>query len=327
MVNSETAALRFFVTGCAGFIGSNLVDHLLQNGHSVTGYDNFSTGRREFLDIALQADRFTLVEGDVMDLNGLRQAMQQVDFVFHLAANADVRHGTEHPSKDLEQNTIATFNVLEAMRQNGVRRIAFSSTGSIYGEPEVFPTPEDCPFPVQTSLYGASKLAAEALISAYCEGYDMQGYIFRLVSVLGERYTHGHVFDFYKKLADNPNEIEVLGDGKQRKSYLYVQDCAGAMLTAISHPNAQARLNIFNLGTDEYCNVDQSLGWISERLGLSPVKHYTGGQRGWIGDSPFIFLDCGRIRSLGWRPSLTIRQSVERTLDYLKQNSWLFKSR
>jgi UDP-glucose 4-epimerase len=316
--------LRFTVTGCAGFIGSNLVDHLLEHGHSVLGYDNFSTGRHEFLVAALKSDRFTLLEGDVLDRDRLNQAMQQADFVFHLAANADVRHGTEHPSRDLEQNTIATFNVLEAMRQNGVRRIAFSSTGSIYGEPDIFPTPEDCPFPVQTSLYGASKLAGEGLISAYCEGYDMQGYIFRFASILGERYTHGHVFDFYKKLSDNPNEIEVLGDGKQRKTYLYVRDCVASMLTAINHQEAQAKVNIFNLGTDEYCTVDQSLSWICEQLKVNPSRNYAGGPRGWIGDSPFIFLDCRKIQSLGWRPQLNIRQSVERTLEYLQQNSWLF---
>jgi UDP-glucose 4-epimerase len=178
---------------------------------------------------------------------------------------------------------------------------------------------------VQTSLYGASKLAGEGLISAYCEGYGMQGYIFRFVSILGERYTHGHVIDFYEKLFDNPNEIEVLGDGKQRKSYLYVQDCVAAMLHAISHPKAQGNVNIFNLGTDEYCSVDQSLGWICERLGVNPIRHYTGGQRGWIGDSPFIFLDCAKVRSLGWQPQLTIRQSVERTLDFLSENKRLFE--
>jgi UDP-glucose 4-epimerase len=315
------------VSGCAGFIGSNLVDRLLQDGHTVTGYDNFSTGQREFLAEALNSSRFHLVQGDVLDSNRLRSALQNIDFVFHLAANADVRHGTEQPSKDIEQNTLATFNVLEAMRQNGVRLIAFSSTGSIYGEPELFPTPENCPFPVQTSLYGASKLAGEGLISAYCEGYGMQGYIFRFVSILGERYTHGHVFDFYRKLLENPDEIEVLGDGKQRKSYLHIQDCISAMLTAINHPDLQAKVNVFNLGTDEYCAIDESLGWICERMGLNPVRHYTGGERGWIGDSPFIFLDCSRIRSLGWRPQLTIHQSVERTLDYLVENKWLFERR
>src|SRR5215213_4028940 len=207
--------MRFFVTGGAGFIASNLVDRLLADGHAVTAYDNFVTGQPQFLEQAQQHPSFRLVEGDTLDLPRLTEAVAGHDFVFHLAANADVRFGTEHPRKDLEQNTIATFNVLEAMRANGVRRVGFSSTGSIYGEPDVFPTPETCAFPVQTSLYGASKLAGEGLIAAYCAGYGFQGYIFRFVSILGERYTHGHVFDFYRKLLADPSQIEVLGNGKQ----------------------------------------------------------------------------------------------------------------
>src|SRR5439155_1033882 len=196
-----------------------------------------STGQRKFIEAAQANDHFTLVKGDVLDLNRLTAAMRDCDFVFHLAGNADVRFGTEHPRKDLEQNTIATFNVLEAMRANGVKRIAFSSTGSIYGEPDVFPTPETAPFPVQTSLYGASKLAGEGLIQAYCEGFGIQGYIFRFVSLLGERYSHGHVIDFYKSLRGNPDELRVLGNGRQRKSYLYVQDCIDAMLIALAASN------------------------------------------------------------------------------------------
>ena len=253
------------------------------------------------------------------------KCMRGSDFVFHLAANADVRFGTEHPRKDLEQNTIATFNVLEAMRANGIRRIAFASTGSIYGEPQVFPTPETAPFPVQTSLYGASKLACEGLIQAYCEGFGFQGYIFRFVSILGERYSHGHVFDFYRSLRANPKELRVLGNGRQRKSYLYVQDCIDAMLTAIE--KSQDKVNVFNLGTDEYCEVNDSIGWITGHLRIDPVRIYTGGERGWIGDSPFIFLDTTKIRSLGWAPKLSIREGIIRTLDYLTANPWLMDGR
>jgi UDP-glucose 4-epimerase len=314
--------MKIFVTGGAGFIGSNLVDRLLSDGHEVVAYDNFSTGQREFLEHACNSDKFRLVEGDVLDLNKMGQAMAGCEFVFHLAANADVRFGTEHPRKDLEQNTIATFNVLEAMRANGIRRIAFSSTGSIYGEPDIFPTPETAPFPVQTSLYGASKLAGEGFIQAYCEGFGFQGYIFRFVSILGERYTHGHVFDFYKQLLANPNELFVLGNGHQRKSYLYVQDCLDAMLLAIDR--AQDKVNTFNLGTDEYCEVNDSIGWITGHLGVHPKLTYGGGERGWIGDSPFIFLDCSKIRALGWKPKLTIRESVIRTLVYLEGNRWVW---
>jgi len=314
--------MRPFVTGAAGFIGSNLVDRLLELGHTVVGFDNLSTGQRRFLEPALRHPEFQLVEGDTLEADDLARAMTGADTVFHLAANADVRFGTQHPRKDLEQNTIATFNVLEAMRANGIKRIAFSSTGSIYGEPDVFPTPETAPFPVQTSLYGASKLAGEGLIQAYCEGYGFEGFIFRFVSILGERYSHGHVFDFYKSLRANPRELRVLGNGLQRKSYLYVQDCIDAIL-AVMQRGERGKTRIFNLGTDEYCQVNDSIGWITAHLGISPKLLYTGGERGWVGDSPFIFLDTARVRSLGWRPKLTIRQGIIRTLEYLQANPWL----
>jgi len=317
--------LRYFVTGCAGFIGSNLTDRLLANGHSVTGYDNFSTGQERFIADALRSPNFTLVRGDTLDSKALAEAMNKAEFVFHLAANADVRFGTEHPRKDLEQNTIATYNVLEAMRANGIRRIAFSSTGSVYGEARVFPTPEEAPFPVQTSLYGASKLAGEGLIQAYCEGYDFQGYIFRFVSILGERYSHGHVFDFYQKLLRNPAELHILGNGHQRKSYLYVQDCIDAIFFVIE--KAQEKVNIYNLGTDQHCEVNDSVGWICEQLGLKPQLSYSGGERGWIGDNPLIFLDTAKVRGLGWKPKLTIQQGVIRTVEYLQTNPWLMEQR
>lgn len=325
--------MKCFVTGCAGFIGSNLADRLLLNGHTVIGYDNFSTGQQEFIAPAVKSPAFTLMLGDVLDLPALTKAMSGVDFVFHLAANADVRFGTEHPRKDLEQNTIATYNVLEAMRANHVKQIVFSSTGSVYGEAKVIPTPEDAPFPVQTSLYGASKLAGEGLIAAYCEGFGITGYIFRFVSILGERYSHGHVFDFYQKLLKNPEELPVLGNGRQRKSYLYVQDCIDAILFAVEKtqeegvPEQSRRVNVYNLGTDEYCEVNDSIGWICEHLKLNPERKYSGGERGWIGDNPFIFLDTTKIHQLGWKPKLTIQQGIIRTLEYLQVNQWLLEQR
>jgi UDP-glucose 4-epimerase len=251
--------------------------------------------------------------------------MSGCDFVFHLAANADVRFGLDDPRKDLEQNTIATWNVLEAMRTHGIKRIAFSSTGSIYGEPAVFPTPEGAPFPIQTSLYGASKLAGEGLITAYAEGFGMQAYIFRFVSILGDRYTHGHVFDFYKQLKAHPDRLDILGNGRQRKSYLHVHDCISAMLTALE--KARERVNIFNLGTAEFCTVNESIAWISECLRLQPELCYSGGERGWVGDSPFIFLECTRIRSLGWAPRFSIRESVVQTVRFLQDNEWIFARR
>lgn len=317
--------MRVFITGAAGFIGSNLVDRLLEIGYSIVGFDNLSTGQLDFLKTASRSPRFHFERGDLLDLAHLQRAIEGCDMVFHLAANADVRFGLQHPRKDLDQNTIGTWNVLEAMRAHHIRRIAFASTGSVYGESRVFPTPEDAPFPIQTSLYGASKLAAEGLIAAYCEGFDMQAYIFRFVSILGERYTHGHVFDFYRQLKSHPDYLEVLGNGHQKKSYLYVQDCISAMLLALE--KAEEKVNIFNLGLDEYCEVNDSIRWISEKLGVSPKIRYTGGERGWIGDNPFIFLDCARIRKLGWKPSLNIQQGVVRTVEFLQQNEWVFKRR
>lgn len=317
--------MKIIVTGCAGFIGSNLVDRLLAEGHQVTGIDNFSTGQWRFLDGAIAQSTFQLHELDLLDIDSLKAVFAGGEAVFHLAANADVRFGTDHPRKDLEQNTIVTYNVLEAMRANGIKKIAFSSTGSVYGETPVVPTPENGPFPIQTSLYGASKAAGEALIAAYCEGFGFQSWIFRFVSILGERYTHGHVFDFYQKLKADPTRLTVLGNGKQRKSYLYVQDCIDAIFLAME--KATEKVNIFNLGVDGYCEVNDSIGWICKELGVQPMLEYSGGDRGWIGDNPFIFLDTKKIQSLGWRPKYGIRDGVIRTVEYLSSNEWVFEAR
>src|SRR5471032_3393815 len=264
---------KIFITGAAGFIGSNLVDRLLRDGKSVVGYDNFSTGQNEFLAGALKNPKFQLIRGDCLDLPALTKAMTGCDFIFHLAANADVRFGLDHPGKDFQQNAQASFNVLEAMRVSGVKRIAFSSTGSVYGEAEKIPTPEDAPFPIQTSLYATSKLAGEGMIESYCEGFKFEGYIFRFVSILGERYTHGHVFDFYKQLLNHPEHLKVLGDGSQRKSYLHIGDCVGAMLHVINIGTAKTArhgVQIYNLGTDEYVQVNDSIKYICATLGLKP---------------------------------------------------------
>lgn len=307
---------RACVTGGAGFIGSNLIDALMAAGVEVVCVDNFKTGRRDFVSHHLDNPAFQLIEGDVLDQKLMEQAIGGCDWVFHFQANADVRHGLENPRVDLEQNTIATSVVLEAMRAVGTRQIAFSSTGSVYGEPEVFPTPEDAPFPTQTSLYGASKLACEGLISAYATGYDFTGLIFRFVSILGERYTHGHVVDFYRALRTDPNRITVLGDGQQEKSYLYVGDCVAAILAAGAHHESQPGVQVYNLGTQETIVVDDSLQVIIDHLGLTPKVEHTGGRRGWTGDSPLILLDTSRIRSLGWEPTLSIREAVTRTLNW-----------
>ena len=317
--------MRVLVTGAAGFIGSSLTDRLLSLGHTVIGVDNISTGQPEFIEAAKANPLFTLREHDLLDLDALVESATGVDLVVHFAANADVRFGPDHPRRDLEQNIIVTWNVLEAMRRNGVKRIAFSSTGSVYGESPVIPTPEDAPFPVQTSLYGASKVSAEGLISAYCESFGFEGYIYRFVSILGERYTHGHVLDFYKSLMADPTRLRVLGNGKQRKSYLYVQDCVDAILLTLE--KAKEKVNLFNLGTNEYCQVTDSIGWITAHLGVRPQLDFTGGDRGWIGDNPFIFLETKKVRALGWEPKLSIQQAVIKTVEYLQQNPWVGERR
>ncbi len=323
-----------FVTGAAGFIGSSLVDRLLADGVTVTGWDNLSTGQLRFLDGANQHPRFRLVRGDNLDVPALTAAMKGADFVFHLAANADIKDGWAHPEKDLQQNTIATFNVLEAMRANQVKRIAFSSTGSVYGEALVTPdrpTPETDVFPIQTSLYGASKTAGEGLLAAYAEGAQIdEAYIFRFVSILGERYTHGHVFDFYQQLVAHPDHLRVLGDGSQRKSYLYVQDCLDAVLHVTRRGtarDAKHHTQIYNLGTPEFVQVNDSIGFICATLGLTPRLDYTGGNKGWIGDNPFIFLDTKKIQSTGWKPKLTIQQGIVQTLRWLQANPWVYEAR
>jgi UDP-glucose 4-epimerase len=321
---------KIFITGAAGFIGSNLADRLLAEGRSVVGWDNLSTGQERFLTDARRHPQFRFIAGDNLDRAALTAGMAGCDTVFHLAANADVRFGLEHPEKDVQQNTLATFNVLEAMRANGIKTIAFSSTGSVYGEATIIPTPEDHPFPIQTSLYAASKLAGEGLIHAYCEGYGFEGYVFRFVSILGERYTHGHVFDFYRQLTDHPDHLKVLGDGLQRKSYLYIQDCLGAMLHVMNAglaARARHRVEVFNLGTDHYVQVNDSIRYICGALGLQPRIEYSGGDRGWIGDNPFIFLETKKLRATGWRPALTIEDGIGRTLRWLQANEWVYGHR
>ncbi len=327
-------ASRAFVTGAAGFIGSHLVDRLLATGVAVTGWDNFSTGQERFLADALTHPAFTLVRGDTLDATALTAAMAGADLVVHLAANADIRDGWRHPGKDLQQNTVATFNVLEAMRAQAVRRIVFASTGSVYGEPAVSadrPTPETAPFPVQISLYAASKLAGEGLVSAYAEGGHLdEAYVFRFVSLLGERYSHGHVFDFHRRLLADPHHLRVLGDGRQRKSYLYVHDCIDALLHVLAAHTARGAphaTQVYNLGTDHFIDVRTSVGLICRALGVNPKIETTGGERGWIGDSPFIFLDTAKIRATGWQPRLTIEQSLLRTVQWLDSNRWIYEAR
>lgn len=315
--------MRVVVTGGAGFIGSWVVDALLGQGHSVLAVDNFSTGSEAFLEEASRHPRFELAGMDLLSgARALTDLFASAGAVIHLAANADVRFGWDDPERDLNQNVVVTHHVLEAVRTAGVPRILFSSTGSVYGEAPVIPTPEDCPFPVQTSLYGASKLAAEGLIAAYAEGCGISATVFRFVSIMGPRYTHGHVVDFLRQLVSDPAHLTILGDGTQRKSYLDVTDCVAAILSMLE---AGHKFEVYNLGVEGYCTVDESAGWICARAGMTPEIHHTGGDRGWIGDNPFIYLATDKVRATGWHPRYTIRQAVERTVDYLLENTWILE--
>ena len=306
------------VTGGAGFIGSHVCDAVLARGARVTVFDDFSTGFREFLP---KGDRVRLVEADLLDAPRVVEAMKGVDFVFHMAANADIKDNFAEPRKCIDQNVVVTQNVLEAMRATGTKEIAFSSTGSVYGEATVIPTPEDVAFPVQTSIYATSKVAAEGLLTSYAQpaaGFGMKTWIFRFVSLLGPRYTHGHVADFFRKLKSDPKRLPVLGNGLQKKSYLHVGDCVAAMLTAVE--KAREPVNVFNLGHTDWIEVKASIQVIVKTLGLSPVIEYGGGERGWPGDSPKILLDTRRIEALGWKATKSIEESIVETLRFLGEN-------
>jgi UDP-glucose 4-epimerase len=316
---------RAFVTGGAGFIGSHIADKLVKDGANVTIYDNFSTGQEQFISHHVANPMVRVVRADVLDRERLQNEMASCDFVFHLQANADVRGGIQLTRVDLEQNTIATWNVLEAMRINGIRHIVFASSAAVYGEPDAFPTPESYA-PLQTSLYGASKLAGEAMIQAYSEYFGITCYIFRFVSWIGERYTHGVIFDFMKKLKSNPQMLEILGDGKQRKSYLDVIDGINGISHAVQH--AKERKNVFNLGHDEFMSVLDLADIVVDEFGLRGVRYRTtGGQRGWLGDSPIVHLDTTELKALGWQPQISIEQGIRNTVRYLQAHPQLLEQR
>ena len=312
--------MKAFVTGCAGFIGSHLVDFLLSQGHEVVGVDNLSTGRHTFLYDACSNPLFFFTRLDLFT-DDFDDLLQDVDIIYHCAANADVRFGAARPRRDLVQNTLVTHNLLESARRKGVSKFVFASTGSVYGDASIIPTPENSPFPIQTSLYGASKIAAEGLLTAYSTAYGIQSYIFRFVSILGPRYSHGHVYDFYKSLRLEPSFLKVLGDGRQRKSYLHIEDCISGINIGVTQ--STDLINVFNLGTDMVCTVNESIDIICRHIGCSPQLAYSGGDRGWVGDSPLIHLDTSRIKALGWSPKHTINESIIATVDYLVRNQWL----
>lgn len=323
--------MKYLVTGAAGFIGSHITDALLDRGHEVVGLDNMSTGQEPFLEAASRRSGFRLIVGDILDRATLASAMTGVDAVYHFAANADIRGGFDDPGVDLQQNIVGTFEVLEAMRRAGASRIVFASSAAVLGEPDVFPTPETCPIPAQTSPYGASKMAGEGMISAYAEGFAFEAYAFRFVSLLGPRYPHGHVFDFVRQLLADPTRLSILGDGTQRKSYLHVEDCVRALMHICEDTrpaNRPARrYEVYHLGVPAFCVVRDSARWICEEMGVRPRLEFGTGPRGWIGDSPFVFLDVARALGTGWSPEHSIEASVRETARWLVANRWIFERR
>lgn len=311
--------MKYFVTGGAGFIGSHLVDKLVDMGE-VTVYDNLSSGREEFLAHARGKKGFVLVKGDLLEFNTLKKAMENHDVVFHLAANPEARGSIEDTGLDLKQGTIATHNVLESMRLNGIGKLVFASSSTVYGETPVEHIPENYGSLQPISLYGASKLACEGLITAFCHLFNVQAWIFRFANVVGPRTTHGVILDFMNKLKRNPAELEILGDGTQQKPYIHVEDCVDGILYGFQHSSEQ--VNVFNLGTFSSTNVSTIARILVEEMGLANVEFkYTGGNRGWPGDVPQVRFDTSRMEKLGWKPKYTSDEAVRKAISDILGNS------
>lgn len=302
---------QILVTGGAGFIGSHLVDRLVETDN-VTIIDNLSSGKREFVN-----EKALLIKEDLLNSDKICKHFKNIDVVYHLAANPDVKIGAENTRIHLEQNIITTYNVLESMRKNNIKKIVFTSSSTVYGSAPM-PTPEDYGPLRPESLYGASKLACEALISSYCYTFGMQSWIFRFANIIGERSTHGVIYDFINKLKRNPEELEILGNGKQEKSYLYVKECIDAMIFAVKHSNEN--VNIFNIGSEDTISVTKIANIVSEKMNLKPEFKFTGGERGWRGDVPKMFLSIDKIKELGWRPRYNSERAVEETTKHLVEN-------
>jgi UDP-glucose 4-epimerase len=312
--------MKAFITGGAGFIGSHLVDSLLKNGHSVTVYDNLSSGDKKFIQHHLNQENFTFAQADLLDPKRVTKEIHDHDVVFHLAANPHVRLGEKQTDLDLNQGIVATYNILEAMRQNNIKKIVFSSSSVVYGETDEPSLPETYGPTLPISLYGAGKLGAEGLISAFCGTFDFQTWMYRFANIVGARGTHGVIVDFIEKLRKNPYELEILGDGKQCKPYLYVSDCVDGILFGFMH--ADEKMNLFNLSCDTTTTVTRIAEMVTEEMGLKNVSFkYTGGIRGWKGDVHRFQLDAGKINTLGWNATLTSDEAVRKAIrDVLHTN-------
>ncbi|MFZ1898220.1 NAD-dependent epimerase/dehydratase family protein [Methanoregula sp.] len=295
------------VTGGAGFIGSHLVDTLVAEGNEVVVIDSLCAGRRDTIARHIDSCAIRFVQADLLS-DGWQDAIKGADRLFHLAADPDVRQSAVNPEPTMQNNIMVTYRVLEAMRHCNIPEIVFTSTSTVYGDARVIPTPEDYAPLLPISVYGASKLACEALISAYCYSFGMKSWIYRFANIVGERSGHGVITDFIRKLKDNPAELEILGDGKQVKSYLDVHECVAAMLFAL---RAREAVNIFNIGSEDWIDVRSIAEIVAEEMHLPEVKfRFTGGERGWVGDVPKMQLSLERIKSRRWKPQLGSRESV-----------------
>lgn len=309
--------MKYFITGGAGFIGSHMVDALLPRGE-VTVFDNLTSGRLSFIEHHTPNEKFHFIKGEVGDLGCLSEAMAGHEVVFHFAANPDIARSMIETDLDLREGTNLTYNVLEAMRKAGVKQIVYSSGSGVYGDAGMTPTPEDFGPLLPISMYGASKLASEGLISAFCHMFDMRGYIFRLANVVGSRQTHGVGYDFVKKLKENPQELKILGDGTQSKSYIYINDVVSAILFA--YEQTADRLNVFNVAAEDYIDVRNIAEIVIEKMGLKGVKLiYTGGDRGWKGDVPVVRFDLEKLHSLGWRARYSSAEAIRISVKELSE--------
>jgi UDP-glucose 4-epimerase len=316
----DSSSMKIFVAGGAGFIGSTLVDYLKKEGHTITVYDNLSSGDSRFIEHHFDQDDFSFVKADLLNIKKVKKEIQGHDVVFHLAANPHVRLGEKQTNLDLEQGIIATYNILEAMRQSNINKIVFSSSSVVYGETQELTLPETYGPTLPISLYGAGKLGAEGLISAFCGTFDFQAWIYRFANIVGRRGTHGVIVDFIEKLRNNPKELEILGDGKQCKPYLYVTDCVEAMLFGFKHASDQ--INLFNLSCDTTTTVTRIAEMVTQEMKLKNVSFkYTGGKRGWKGDVPHFQLDAQKINRLGWKATLTSDEAIRKAIqDVLHAN-------
>lgn len=309
--------MKYLVTGGAGFIGSHIVDALLRRNQKVIIYDNFSTGKKIFIRHNLNNSNCKLVEGDILDYKLLLRTLKNVDFVFHFAAHADVRSGYQDHQIDHRQNLEMTRLILEAMHKSNVKKLAFASTSSVYGDANVHPTPENYPFR-PTSLYGATKAACESYIYTYANYYHWQTYIFRFVSFIGERYQHGIIIDLLRQIQSKPKMLKLLSDGTPKKSSLYVQDGINAIFKVLE--KARERVNIYNIGHDEILTVNEIVDIIMKNMNCVLPKKYIGGNRGWKGDNNFVHLDNFRLKALNWHPTKSIEDSITLTIKYLTSN-------